>query len=186
MNNVEQEKTGAITMERYKILINIITRTEDRLRLLDFAYVSLNIVILLFVITFISHLIRQINYILTYMDYALIYLIILTGISINVYWIAFVMRIQLKLKLRYFQARSVERKFNTSENIFSDEDIFFDPAVRRLESADGKETLEFPTKGFTRMDGALGALKPRHFSWLLPSCFIAIYWVVFILLITTV
>lgn len=174
-------------MERYKILIKIITRTEDRLRILDFAYISLNVFVLLFVITFISHLVRQINYILTYMDYALIYLIILTGISINVYWIAFVMRIQLKLKLRYFQARALERNFNTpGENMFSDENIFFDPAVRRLESSDGKEILEFPTKGFTRMDGALGDLKPRHFSWLLPLCFIAVYWVVFLLLITTV
>lgn len=186
MNNVEQE-TNFAAIEKYKSLISMISRTEDRLRLLDFAYIFLNVVVLLFSIMNVSHLVQKVNYILTYMDYALIYLILIVGMSINIYWVAFVMRIQLKLKLRYFQARSIERRLDSqNEKIFSDEDIFFDPDIRRIESSDGKEACKYPTTGLTRMDGLVGSLKPRHFSWLLPCMFITIYWLIFILLVTTI
>lgn len=186
MNNVELE-TGVATAERYSALMSMITRTEGRLRLSELVYFSLNIVVLLFTISFVSGLVHKINYYLTYMDYALVFLILIIGMSVNVYWIIFAMRLQLKLKLRYFQARTIERKMNCiGENIFSDESIFFDPGIHHLDSYDKKERLAYPVKGLTRMDGFIGNIKPRNLSWMLPCLFIAIYWTVFILLVTTI
>jgi hypothetical protein len=186
MSNAEQE-TGFATAERYNALMSMITRTEDRLRTSELVYFSLNIIVLLFTISFVSGLVHKINYYLTYMDYALVFLILTIGMSINVYWVTFAMRLQLKLKLRYFQARSVERKMDCAgENIFSDENIFFDPDVHHLDSYDNKEKLIYPAEGVTSMDGFIGRIKPRHFSWMLPCLFIAIYWTIFVLLVTTI
>jgi hypothetical protein len=121
------------------------------------------------------------------MDLALFFICIVIGMSINAYWIAFAMRVQLKLKLRYFQARFMERKLNQAgEYIYSDESTFFNPDIRGLESPDNKETLEYPTSGLTRMDGFIGAAKPRYFSWLLPCLFVTIYWLIFVLIVTMI
>ncbi len=186
MNKDEQE-TGAATTERYIALMSMITRTEDRLRISELVYFSLNIIVLLFTISFMSGLVHKINYYLTYMDYALVFLILTIGMSVNVYWVTFAMRLQLKMKLRYFQARSIERKMDcVGENIFSDENIFFDPDIHHLDSYDNKERLVYPSEGLTSMDGFIGKIKPRHFSWMLPCLFIAIYWTIFILLVTTI
>jgi len=186
MNNVELE-TGRATAERYKALMSLITSTEDRLRTSELVYFSLNIFVMLFAIAFVSGLIHKINYYLTYMDYALVFLVLTVGMTVNVYWVTFAMRLQLKLKLRYFQARSIERKMNCiGESIFSDENIFFDPEIHHLDSYDNKERLLYPVEGLTSMDGFIGNIKPRHFSWMLPCFFIAIYLTIFILLVTTI
>jgi hypothetical protein len=186
MNNVELE-SNFVTIEKYKTLIMMISRTEDRLRLSEIAYLSLNIIVLLFAIAFVSHLFHKAGSAPIYIDYALAFLNLIIGMSINIYWVAFAMRVQLKLKLRYFQARYIERKLGRpDENIFSGDHIFFDPDIRRLDSPDGHETLTFPTEGLKKMDGAVGSLKVRYFSWLLPCLFIVIYWVIFFLLVTTV
>lgn len=186
MNNLEQETIYTI-MEKYRALITIISGTEERLRLSEVVFLTLNIIGLLFAIAFVSYLVHKVNYVFSYIDYALVFLNLLIGLSINVYWIVFAMRIQLKLKLRYFQARSIERRLQFPEvNIFSDEHIFFDPNIRRLESYDEKEVLTYPMKGLTRMDGFIGSLKPWHFSWVLPFMFIVINWTIFVLIATTI
>ena len=186
MNSTGQD-TGFATVEKYTALMSMITRTEDRLRMSELVYFTLNIVVLLFAISFVSEVLHKINYYLTYVDYALVFLILTMGMSVNVYWVTFAMRLQLKLKLRYFQARSIERKMNSAgENILSDENIFFDPEIHHLDSYDNKERLVYPAQGFTSMDGFIGNIKPRHFSWMLPCLFIAIYWTIFILLVTTI
>ncbi|MBI5663689.1 MAG: hypothetical protein HZC49_01180 [Nitrospirae bacterium] len=186
MNNAEQE-TGCATAERYNALMSMISRMEDRLRTSELVCFSLNLFVLMFSILFVSGLVQKINYYLTYMDYALSFLVLIIGMSINVYWVTFAMRLQLKLKLRYFQARSFERKMDCiGEYIFSDENIFFDPGIRFLNSYDNKERVEYPTTGLMRMDGFIGNIKPRQLTWMLPCLFIVIYWTIFILLITTI
>jgi hypothetical protein len=98
-----------------------------------------------------------------------------------VFWIAFAMRLQLKLKLRYFQARYLERKMDSvGENFYSDEDIFFNPKIRNIESPDKKELLQYPVRGLTRMDGFIAGAKPRHLTWILPSIFFILYLLTFI------
>lgn len=185
MNNTEQTTDGATT-QIYTALISMISATEDRLRWSELIYFSLNIFAFIFLISFITTIMNKAGHIMTYMDLAFIFIFIVIGMSINAYWIAFAMRIQLKLKLRYFQARNIERKLNgENEFIFSDESIFFDPDIRQLKSRDNKDTLLYPTAGLTRMDGFIGAAKPRHFSWIMPCMFSVIYWSIFILVLTS-
>ena len=98
------------------------------------------------------------------------------GLALNTYAIATSMRTQLKLKLRYFQARFLERKLNsTGEFIISDESSFFAPDIGKIESPDGKETLLYPKKGILRMDGFIGSAKPRVLSLVIPMIFFIIY-----------
>ncbi len=186
MNNTEQT-TDSATTQIYTALISMISAIEDRLRWSELIYFSLNIFVFMFLITFISSIMNKAEYIMTYMDLSFIFLVIVIGMSINAYWVAFAMRVQLKLKLRYFQARNIERKLNSeNEFIFSDESIFFDPDIRQLKSQDNKETLLYPTAGLTRMDGFIGAAKPRHFSWIMPCMFSVLHWLIFILVLTSI
>jgi hypothetical protein len=158
---------------------------EDRLRWSELVYLSLNIFVFLFTVIFIHIMLDKDNYYLTYIDLALIFSCIFVGMSINAYWTTSALRVQLKLKLRYFQARSMERKLDSvGEHIYTDESIFFNPDTRSIESYDKKESLLFPTSGFTRMDGFIGSAKPRFFTLLFPCIFISIYWLVFFLVLT--
>jgi hypothetical protein len=185
--NKDKQETNTDSIEKYKALISLISRTEDRLRLSELVYLFLNIIVMLYTISFVSGLVHKIDYVMTYIDYSLIFLCITGGMSINVYWSAYAMRVQMKLKLRYFQARSLERRFNSiAEYIFSDECIFFNPEIHRLESFDKKETVTYPTRGSLRMDGLIGSIKPRYFSWLLPTMFVFIYATIFIIVVTTI
>jgi hypothetical protein len=71
---------------------------------------------------------------------------------------------------------------SAGENFFSDETIFFNPGIRKIESPDEKEIVQYPVRGFTRMDGFIGATKPRFLSWILPSVFFILYlltWIYF-------
>jgi len=98
------------------------------------------------------------------------------GILINAYWTVSSTILQLKLKLRYFQARYLERKLDSSgEYIISDESFFFNSEIRKVESPDEKETVFYPTEGFLRMDGFIGAAKPRFLSLMMPFLFFIIY-----------
>jgi len=182
-----QEKTPGVSPEKYIALMNSITNMEDRLRWSDLIYLFLNIIVLLSTVFFIFSLVRNVDYYLTYVDLALIFSCLMIGMSIDAHWVASAMRAQLKLKLRYFQARSMERMFNNAgEYIFSDESIFFNPNIRQLKSPDNKESLQYPTSGLARMDGFIGSAKPRYFSWMLPCLFIAIYWFIFFVVLTKV
>ena len=186
MDNTE-EKVSGVSHDTYIALMNSITNMEDRLSRSDLINLFLNIVILLFVVLLISSLVHKVDYYLTYIDLALIFSCLMIGMSIDAHWVASAMRAQLKLKLRYFQARSMERMFNnTGEYIFSDESVFFDPNIRQLKSPDNKEILQYPTSGLARMDGFIGSAKPRYFSWMMPCLFIAIYWFIFFVVLTKV
>jgi len=107
------------------------------------------------------------------------------GMSVCIFWITSSMRLQLKLKLRYFQARYLERKMDSvGENFCSDESIFFNPKIRKIESPDKKELLQYPAKGLNRMDGFMGAAKSHYLTWILPSIFFFFYlvtWIYFLL-----
>jgi len=100
------------------------------------------------------------------------------GMFVCIFWVTSSLRLQLKLKLRYFQARYLERKMDSAgENVCSDESIFFNPEIRKIESPDKKELLQYPMKGFSRMDGFMGAAKSRYLTWVLPSIFFFFYMV---------
>ena len=159
-----------LTVQKYLGLMNMISSVENRMVRTEMIYLMVNIFIF-----FVSTLSLPKAHFFGY-PYVLFWLII--GMFLCVFWIASTLRTQLKLKLRYFQARYLERKMDTAgENFFSDEGIFFDPKIRKIESPDEKELLEYPKKGFKRMDGLFGATKPRHLTWILPGIFFIFYFI---------
>ena len=129
---------------------------------------------------FVSSLLNKTDLRLTSLEILFTLFCIVIGMAISAYWTAFAMRLQLKLKLRYFQARFLERKMDCiGECLLSDEFVFFDPAVTQIDSADNKEILSYPASGMLRMDGFIGTAKPRHLSLLLPFLFFLFYLIVF-------
>lgn len=188
MNNVEQ-KTGTDvknTTRKYLALMAVISVMENRLVWLELVYLSLNVLFFLFAVKFIPALLDKTNALIN-INVVIILFCLIIGIAVNTHWIASAMRTQLKLKLRYFQARFLERKLNCpGEYIFSDEANFFDPDIRHLESPDEKEILKYPASGLIRMDGLIGAARPRFFSWMMPSLFIIIYWIVYFWVLTSI
>lgn len=186
--NKGEDRTNVSTPEKYIALMELISGTENRLRWSELFCFAVDIVVLLFTMNLIVSLTHSSSdYIFTYTDLSIVFVSIIVGMSINVYWVAYAMRLHLKLKLRYFQAREIERTMNiATENLFSDEHVFFDPNVHRIDSRDKKEVLLYPTEGLTRMDGLIGAAKPRYFSWFLPVFFFTMYWLLFFLVLTRI
>jgi hypothetical protein len=186
MQDISREKEDDTT-HKYIALMSIIHETEKRLGFADLFFLLLNLGTMLFTVYFIFSLFQRNSLALSSIELLLILFCLVIGMAICVYWAAYSIRIQLKLKLRYFQARFLERKMDcTGENIFSDESVFFNPEINSLDSPDKKEILLYPTTGLTRMDGFIGAAKPRYFSWFMPILFFAMYWVIFIWIIIKV
>jgi hypothetical protein len=168
------------TTQKYLTVASLINGIEDRLKWSELVFILLNLIVFFPTINFLSPFVRKTVQLLTPMDMLFVFFCLVIGISINTYWTASSMRLQIKLKLRYFQARFLERKLNrTGEFLFSDESLFFNPTIRQIKSPDGEETTYYPTKGFLRMDGFVGSAKPRHLSLLMPFMFFAIYLISF-------
>jgi hypothetical protein len=184
MDTTNEEKQPDLT-PKYLALITIINSIEKRIAWSEIIYLALSLGIMVFAIYFISSLINR-QQILAPMDLLFILFCLVIGMAVSTYWSVSTIRLQLKLKLHYFQARFMERKLNCpGEYFYSDESIFFDPDIRYLESPDGNENLSYPTSGFTRMDGFIGSIKPRHFTLLMPLLFFLVYWAIFIWTIMT-
>lgn len=184
MGTMNEDKHPVAT-SKYLGLITIIDSLEKRVASSEVIYLTLNTGIVLFTIGFISSLLNR-QQIFSPMDLLSIFFCLVIGMAVSTYWAVSAIRLQLKLKLHYFQARFLERTMNCpGEYFYSDEAIFFDPSVRRLESPDGAENLSYPTSGLTRMDGFIGSIKPRHFSLFMPLLFFFIYWTIFLWTILT-
>ena len=171
----EKNDNMEFTLQKYLALMKMIVSMENRMVRSEMIYLIVNVFIF-FVSTLSLQHARFFGY-----PYVLFWLII--GMYLCTFWVASSLRLQLKLKLRYFQARYLERKMDSAgENIFSDEGIFFNPKLRKIESPDEKEFLQYPVKGFKRMDGFIGAAKPRLLTWTLPGIFFIFYlltWIYF-------
>jgi hypothetical protein len=175
-----EENSDSETTQKYFTVVSLINKIEDRLKWSELVFILLNLLVFFSTINFLSSTIHNIDKPLTPFDMLFIFFCLVIGISINTYWTASSMRLQLKLKLRYFHARFLERKMDRpGEYIFSDESLFFGQKTMGIESPDGKETVLYPTKGFLRMDGFVGAAKPRHLSLLMPFMFFAFYLISF-------
>lgn len=173
--------------QKYIALISVISGIENRMVLSELVYLTLDLIVFFFIVGFTSNLLGKSGYLLGVVDVAFVLFCISVGIAISTYWVASAMRSQLKLKLHYFQIRYMERKMNCEgECIFSDATIFFNPEIHVLESPDARETLHYPDRGLSRMDGFVGASKPRNFSWFMPCLFILIYWVIFFLVLSQI
>lgn len=175
------EDKGQATTMKYLDLMKMISIMENRLVRTETVYLILNVFIFFISIIWLI-LLRSSDFLhlSKYLGSSFLLFWLVVGLFICILWITFAMRLQLKLKLRYFQARYLERKMDVAgESFFSDEEIFFNRKIRKIESLDEKELLEYPSKGFTAMDGFIGAAKPRYLSWILPILFTALYLVAF-------
>ena len=173
------EKTQQ-SVQKYLLLMKMICIMETRLIRSEMVYLMINIFIF-FTSTICLNLVKffGLSYFYLSVHYLLFWLAI--GMFLCVSWIASSMRLQLKLKLRYFQARYLERKMDSAgESFCSDKSIFLNRETRKIESPDKKEVLQYPVKGLARMDGFLGAAKPRYLTWILPSIFFILYLLTFI------
>jgi hypothetical protein len=172
----ETNEKAQQTIQKYLLLMKMICIMENRLVRSEIVYLVINIFIFFSSTMFLNREGFFGNYFLLFW-FAL-------GMFVCVLWITSSMRLQLKLKLRYFQARYLERKMDSAgENFCSDEGIFFNPEIRKIESPDKKELLQYPVKGLSRMDGFIGAAKSRYLTLILPSIFFFFYLVTFICLL---
>ncbi|MBF0338701.1 MAG: hypothetical protein HQL05_12835 [Nitrospirae bacterium] len=175
-------KADYSTQKKYIALTQTILTMENRLTWTEFAYMSLNIGILFFTIALLAYATGKTD---VHIIYISTLFLIVVGEFTCLYWIISSMKIQMKLKLRYFQARYMERKQGLrDEAFFTDETVYFNPAIGYVESPDKRERVDYPKAGAIRMDGFAGSAKPRYLSWAMVAVLFFIYVVlmVFILL----
>lgn len=182
------DKMETLTNQKYLALLSGIENIENRLKWSELGYIALNLIVFFPTIYFVSHVFEKIRmHPLDPIDLLFMLFCYVIGMAINSYWTTSSMRLQLKLKLRYFQARCLERKLNIEGEFFvTDEALFFDPAIGQVESPDGKEKVVYPREGALRMDGFVGAAKPRLFSLLIPSVLFVIYLASFLTVLSLV
>jgi hypothetical protein len=109
-------------------------------------------------------------------DFAVLCFLLAIGMAISTYWITYCMRLQLKLKLRFFEARYIERKMDAiGENFLTDEEVF-NKDHRRIESPDGMESMTYPHS----LDGFMGGAQPRQLTWYISGVFFVTYVILFI------
>lgn len=164
------------SMGKYRVIVSLIEGIEGRLKWSELFFIFLNVLIFFLFVMGIRPILDNADMMITPFDILAFFACITIGLTINAYWAASAMRLQLKLKLRYFQARFLERKINRSgESFYSDESLFFNPEIHRVESPDGKEAVHYPTKGFLSMDGFVGSARPKILSLLMPLVFFTIF-----------
>ena len=172
----ETNEKAQQTVQKYILLMKMIGMMENRHVRSEIAYLIINIFIFL---SSTMSLNRE-----GFFDNSFLLFWFALGMWMCVLWVTSSLRLQLKLKLRYFQARYLERKMDSAgENFCSDESTFFNPEIRKIESPDKKELLQYPVKGFVWMDGFIGAARPRYLTWILPSIFFFFYLVAWIYLL---
>lgn len=171
-----EKKDSRESTKKYLTIISLIDVIENRLKWSEIVFIIMNLMVIFALMGFLAIVLDDSVQPLNPIFLLFVLFSHAIGISINAYWMASSTRSQLKLKLRYFQARYLERKLNCKgENIISDESLFFNPAIRKAESPDGKETVLYPTEGMLRMDGFIGAARPRTLSLMMPLLFFVIY-----------
>jgi len=173
------EKTQP-SVQKYLFLMKMIHTMENRLVHSEMVCLIINLFIF-FTAIICLNLVKYFSSSYFYLSFHYLLFWLTIGMVVCLFWTSSAMRLQLKLKLHYFQARYLERKMDSAgEYFFSDEDIFFDREIRKIESPDKKEIVQYPMKGLSRMDGFIGAAKPRYLSWILPSIFFVLYLLIFI------
>ena len=182
------ENIESVTTQKYLSLLLIIEKIEDRLKWSELGYITLNLIVFFPSVYFVSYVFEKLRlHPYNPIDLLVMLFSFVIGIAINSYWTTSSMRLQLKLKLRYFQARYLERKLNNEGEFFiSDESIFFNSSIGQVKSPDAKEMVVYPSEGSLRMDGFVGAAKPRLLSLMIPFIFFVIYVVFFITVLITI
>ncbi len=177
-----EETTGAsdTTLKIYLRLTDTINEHQSRLVWSELVFIFFEIAIFFACIFQVVRLGDRPAQTVGTISSAAVLMSIVIGMAVCAYWVAYSMRLQLRLKLRYFQARHLERKLGgVGEDILTG-DALFNKDMTSLESPDGKETINYPRKGALRMDGFFGGAKPRVLSALMPAVFFILFLTLFV------
>src|SRR4030043_492157 len=110
------------SVQKYSLLMKMIFILENRLIRYEMVYLIIHIFIF-FTSTICLNVVKFFGSSYFYLSFHYLLFWLAIGMFLRVFWIASVMRLQLKLKLHYFQARYLERKMDSEgENFCSDED----------------------------------------------------------------
>jgi len=176
----EEVKADGGTLAIYLRLIDTINEHQSRLVWSELVFIALEVGIFFACIFQVVRLGDRPAQTVGTIGSAAVLMSLVIGMAVSGYWVAYSMRLQLRLKLRYFQARQLERKLGgVGEDIFAG-DSRFNKDMTKLESPDGVETIVYPRKGALRMDGVFGGAKPRVLSALMPSVFFTLFVTLFI------
>ena len=176
----EREKPSQGTLDIYLRLIDTINEHQSRLVWSELVFIVLEAAIFFACIFQVLRLGDRPAQTVGTIGSATVLMSLVIGMAVSGYWVAYSMRLQLRLKLRYFQARHLERKLGgVGEDLFAG-DARFNKDVTELESPDGVETIVYPRKGALRMDGFFGGAKPRVLSALMPSMFFILFAALFV------
>lgn len=180
------EKADESTERKYLALVSFISDMEKRLSWSELIFLALNIFIFCFSVIVIYPYRDILQPTVSSFDLMLILFCLIIGMAISTYWTAYASRLELNLKVKYFQLRYFERKMNRQgENIFSGLTPFFTPGIGKLESYDKEEILLFPKATLSHLDGFFGSIQPKHLSVFIPFLFflffVLIFWFIIIL-----
>jgi hypothetical protein len=176
----EAVKSNEGTLEIYLRLIDTINEHQSRLVWSELVFIALEVAVFFACIFQVIQLGDRPVQTVGTISSATVLMSLVIGMAISAYWVAYSMRLQLRLKLRYFQARHLERMLGgVGEDIFTG-DALFNKDMTLLESPDGVETIVYPRKGALRMDGLFGSAKPRVLSALMPGMFFILFLALFV------
>mgnify|MGYP001828964329 CR=1 FL=1 len=176
----EEVKANRGTLEIYLRLIETINEHQSRLVWSELVFIAFEVTIFFACIFQVLRLGDRPAQTVGTISSAAVLMSLVIGMAVSAYWVAYSMRLQLRLKLRYFQARHLERKLGgVGEDIFAG-DSRFNKDMTELASPDGVETIVYPRKGALRMDGVFGGAKPRVLSALMPTVFFVLFATLFI------
>jgi hypothetical protein len=176
----EEMRADGGTLATYLRLIDTINEHQARLVWSELVFIALEVGIFFACIFQVLQLGDRPAQTVGTISSAVALMSLVIGMAVSGYWVAYSMRLQLRLKLRYFQARHLERKLGgVGEDIFAG-DSRFNKDMTELESPDGVETIVYPRKGALRMDGVFGGAKPRVLSAMMPSLFFTLFATLFV------
>lgn len=175
----EQVESKYSALQIYLRLTDTINEHQSRLVWSELAFIAIEVGIFIVCLFQVMRLGDRPEQKVGTITSAAVLMTLVVGMAVGAYWVAYSMRLQLRLKLRYFQARYLERKLGgVGEDIFAG-DARFNKDMTSLESPDGVETIVYPRKGALRMDGIFGGAKPRVLSVLMPAMFFILFLALF-------
>ena len=176
----QEDRPQKSTLEIYLRLIDTINEHQARLVWSELAFIALEVAIFFACVLQVIRLGDRPAQTIGTISSAAVLMSLVVGMAVGGYWVAYSMRLQLRLKLRYFQARHLERKLGgIGEDIFTG-DAHFNKDMTKLDSPDGAESIVYPRKGALRMDGLFGGAKPRVLSAMLPAAFFVLFLALFV------
>ena len=106
------EKADESTERKYLALMSMVAGMERRLNWSELTFLFLNIVVFGFLVVSIFPFKQQLAPTMLSLDIMLVLFCLIVGMTVSTYWTSYASRLELNLKVKYFQLRYFERKMN--------------------------------------------------------------------------